>query len=61
MGMTFIKRMITEPDKRVLAKFAWTFGWKGMRAVSRFDLFARHRDAYFLLFTTMISVAFAGI
>lgn len=37
MSMTFIKRMITEPDKRVLAKFAWTFGWKGMRAVSRFE------------------------
>ena len=37
MGMEFIKRMLTEPDKRLLAKFAWNFGWKGMRAVSRFE------------------------
>lgn len=37
MGMEFIKRMLIEPDKRALAKFAWNFGWKGMRAVSRFE------------------------
>lgn len=37
MGMEFVKRILTEPDKRALAKFAWNFGWKGMRAVSRFE------------------------
>ena len=29
--------MLTEPDKRVLFKFMWNFGWKGMRAVERFQ------------------------
>ena len=37
MGVEFARRMLTEPDKRVLAKFAFNFGWKGMRAVSRFE------------------------
>ncbi len=37
MSASFARRMLTEPDKRVLAKFAWNFGWKGMRAVSRFE------------------------
>lgn len=30
------KRLLTEPDKRVLAKFAYGFGWKGTRAVKAF-------------------------
>jgi len=29
--------MLREPDKRLLWKFTWNFGWKGMRAVSRFE------------------------
>jgi MoaA/NifB/PqqE/SkfB family radical SAM enzyme len=29
--------MLTEPDKRALFKFVWNFGWKGMRAVDRFQ------------------------
>ena len=32
-----IKRLLTEPDKRLLWKFAYTFGYKGMRAVQRFE------------------------
>ena len=30
------KRMLFEPDKRVLWKFAYNFGFKGMRSVQRF-------------------------
>ncbi|NLF37829.1 radical SAM protein [bacterium] len=30
-------RLITRTDPRLLAAFAWKFGWKGMRAVSRFE------------------------
>jgi MoaA/NifB/PqqE/SkfB family radical SAM enzyme len=37
MAAGFATRMLLEPDKRVLARFAWNFGWKGMRAVQRFE------------------------
>ena len=37
MYMRFAGRMLTEPDKRALFKFVWNFGWKGMRAVDRFQ------------------------
>ncbi len=30
------KRMITETDKRLLWKFAYNFGYKGMRSVQRY-------------------------
>ncbi len=30
------KRLLTETDARLLAKFAYNFGWKGMRATARF-------------------------
>ena len=30
------KRMVTETDKRLLWKFAWNFGYKGMRSVQKF-------------------------
>lgn len=30
-------RLLTETDKRVLWKFVWNFGWKGMRSISRFQ------------------------
>ncbi len=31
-----LARMLTEPDKRLLWKFIYNFGWKGMRAVREF-------------------------
>lgn len=37
MSLRFVQRILTEPDKRVLFKFMWTFGWKGMRSVERFQ------------------------
>ncbi len=30
-------RMLTEPDKRLLANFAWKAGWKGMLALNAFN------------------------
>src|SRR6266849_8551280 len=33
MLISFAKRMITEADSKVLAKFAYNFGYKGMRSV----------------------------
>ena len=30
-------RMLREPDKRLLWKFAWNFGWQGMRSVRAFE------------------------
>ena len=33
----FAKRMITEVDPRLLWKFSYTLGWKGMRAVQKFE------------------------
>jgi MoaA/NifB/PqqE/SkfB family radical SAM enzyme len=50
MGAGFVKRMLTEPDKRVLAKFAWNFGWKGMRAVSRFEKRLARGESFFPAF-----------
>jgi MoaA/NifB/PqqE/SkfB family radical SAM enzyme len=32
-----ITRMMAEPDKRLLWKFVYNFGWKGMRSVTRFQ------------------------
>jgi len=37
MSVRLMRRMLTEPDKRVLHKFFWNFGWKGMCAVNRFQ------------------------
>ena len=37
MILKLTKRLMTEPDKRLLWKFAWNFGWKGMRAVEAFE------------------------
>lgn len=50
MGAGFVKRMLTEPDKRVLAKFAWNFGWKGMRAVMRFEQRTARGQSFFPAF-----------
>lgn len=46
----FVKRMLTEPDKRALAKFAWNFAWKGMRAVRRFEQRLARGDPFFPAF-----------
>src|SRR3954471_19083440 len=36
MVVQFAKRMMTETDKRLLGKFAYTFGYKGMRSVQKY-------------------------
>src|SRR5438105_8136558 len=36
MMLKFAKRMMTETDKRLLWKFAYNFGYKGMRSVQLF-------------------------
>lgn len=46
----FVKRMLTEPDKRVLAKFVWNFAWKGMRSVRRFERRMARGAPYFPAF-----------
>ena len=33
----FTSRLLRETDLRLLWKFSWNFGWKGMRAVQRFQ------------------------
>lgn len=37
MSWTLVKRMMTEPDKRLLWKFMYNFGYKGMRSIERFQ------------------------
>ena len=37
MSLALMKRLMTEPDKRLLWKFGYNFGYKGMRAVERFQ------------------------
>ncbi|MCK5804921.1 MAG: radical SAM protein [Lentisphaeria bacterium] len=37
MILRLAKRMLTEPSPRLVARFAYQFGWKGMRAVQRFQ------------------------
>lgn len=36
MLLQLTKRMMTETDRRLLWKFAWNFGYKGMRSVQKF-------------------------
>jgi MoaA/NifB/PqqE/SkfB family radical SAM enzyme len=36
MLIQLTKRMVTETDRRVLWKFVWNFGYKGMRSVQKF-------------------------
>lgn len=50
MSATLIRRMLTEPDKRALRKFVWNFGWKGMRAVQRFERRQKRGAPYFPAF-----------
>ncbi len=49
MSLQLAKRLMTEPDKRLLWKFAWNFGWKGMRAVNAFEK-RRAKGVYFPAF-----------
>ena len=37
MSATLMKRLLTEPDKRLLWKFAYNFGYKGMRSIEKFQ------------------------
>lgn len=46
MSATMLRRLLTEPDKRLLWKFAYTFGWKGMRAVQKFERRAARGDTF---------------
>ena len=46
------KRMLTEVDGRLLWNFAYTFGWKGMRAVRRFEKRGRGFPAFLFLSVT---------
>jgi MoaA/NifB/PqqE/SkfB family radical SAM enzyme len=48
----FAGRMLTEVDARLLWKFAYTFGWKGMRAVQRFERRGRTFPAFLFLSVT---------
>lgn len=41
MNIRWLGRLLAEPDRRVLGKFLWNFGWQGLRAVNRFK---RQRD-----------------
>ena len=36
MSVALVRRMLSSTDKRLLWKFAWNFGYKGMRSVQRF-------------------------
>jgi MoaA/NifB/PqqE/SkfB family radical SAM enzyme len=36
MSAALMKRLLTEPDKRLLWKFAYNFGFKGMRSIEKF-------------------------
>ena len=37
MSAALMKRMLTEPDKRLLWKFAYNFGYKGLRSIEKFQ------------------------
>jgi MoaA/NifB/PqqE/SkfB family radical SAM enzyme len=56
MVFSFAKRMLTEPDLRLLAKFAWNFGVKGVLSVEKFKRRLKQGE-YFppFLFISVIS------
>lgn len=41
-----IRRFLREPDKRLLAKFLFTFGWKSLGAIRKFQRRLRRGDFY---------------
>ena len=49
MSAALMKRLLTEPDKRLLWKFAYNFGYKGMRSIEKFRK-RLERDEYFPAF-----------
>ncbi|MBN1673080.1 MAG: radical SAM protein [Kiritimatiellae bacterium] len=49
MMLRLARRMMREVEPRLLLKFAWNFGWKGMRSVKRFRRRLR-RGEYFPAF-----------
>ena len=55
MSLKLTWRMLTEPDKRALWKFAYNMGWKGMLAVNRFKKRMKKGEDTFPAFL-MISV-----
>ncbi|MFC1462044.1 radical SAM/SPASM domain-containing protein [Verrucomicrobiota bacterium] len=55
MSLKLTWRMMTEPDKRLLWKFAYNMGWKGMLAVNRFEKRKKKGEDTFPAFL-MISV-----
>lgn len=46
MSTVLMKRFLTEPDKRLLWKFSYNFGYKGMRAVQRFEKRCKKGDYF---------------
>jgi MoaA/NifB/PqqE/SkfB family radical SAM enzyme len=46
MILQLTKRMITSVDFRLLLKFAYNMGWKGMRAISRFEKRLKKGDLF---------------
>jgi MoaA/NifB/PqqE/SkfB family radical SAM enzyme len=46
MMIKFLWRLIRETSPRLLWKFGWNFGWKGMRAVSRFTQRLKRGEFY---------------
>ena len=56
MVLSFARRMLTEPDPRLLAKFAYNFGVKGVLSVEKYKRRLK-RGEYFppFLFISVIS------
>lgn len=46
MLLKLARRILTEPDARLLLRFGWTVGWKGMRAIDRFTKRAADDDVF---------------
>lgn len=53
MVFRLAQRLLTEPAPRLVAKFAWTVGWHGMRSIGRFQRQAAAGTAFppFLFFS----------
>lgn len=46
MKLGTILHLLHQPSPRLLAKFAWNFGWHGMRAVNAFKRRLRHGEVF---------------
>jgi len=46
MLLKYTKRMLTEVDPRLLWKFSYNFGWKGMRAVEKFKKRVKRGESF---------------